>query len=116
MFASGPVARPESKFSHAASLILVSGLSMHSDSSEHEPIFSNAEQITGDPDGEDTILDDESDVHIASQAEKKNFWWRNTLINTFFILAWYNSLTIVFLLELLSVPTQVPLCDGALRV
>lgn len=88
---------------------------MHSELSEHEPILTNAEQTIGDPDGEDT-LDGESDVHIASQAEKKSFWWRNTLINASFILAWYIALTFVSLLEPLSVSIQVPFCDGALRV
>ncbi|KAH0827327.1 triose-phosphate transporter family-domain-containing protein [Lanmaoa asiatica] len=61
---------------------------------EHEPILSNAEQNIGS-DGEDTTLDCESDVHIASQAEKKSFWWRNALINAFFILAWFIFATVL---------------------
>lgn len=62
----------------------------HPEPSEHEPILSNAEQDIG-VDDEDTIPDGERVVHIASHAEKKNFWWRNALVNTFFILAWYNA-------------------------
>lgn len=65
------------------------------ESSEHEPIFPNAEQDVGD-DGEDIIHDSESNVHIASHAEKKSYWWRNAIINTLFILAWYGVPNPVF--------------------
>lgn len=69
--------------------------SVHPESSEHEPILSGAEQSIG-ADGEDTILDGEGDVHIASHAEKKRLWWKNALINTFFILTWYDAPTFMF--------------------
>ncbi|KAF8550674.1 TPT-domain-containing protein [Imleria badia] len=67
---------------------------VHPEPSEHEPILSNAEQDIG-ADGEDTIHDGQSVVHIASQAEKKSFWWRNALINTFLILAWFLFATVL---------------------
>lgn len=91
----------------------------HPESSEHEPIFSDPEQHIGgldDEDGEDAILGGEADVHIASQAEKKTFWWRNALINALFILAWYNTLNFTFLPRPLNNSTQVPFCDSAFRV
>lgn len=81
---------------------------------EHELTSSNADHIESD--AEDTILHGEDDLHIASEAEKKSFWWRNALINSFFILAWYNAPTFLFLLESLSTSIQVPFCDSSLRV
>jgi hypothetical protein len=69
--------------------------SVRPESSEHEPILSNTEQSVG-ADGEDTILDSEGDVHIASHAEKKRLWWKNALINAFFILTWYDAPTFIF--------------------
>lgn len=88
--------------------------SAHRESSEHEPILPNAEQITG-VDGEDTTEGD-SDVHIASHAEKKSLWWRSALTNAFFILTWYDAPAILYLLEPLSTSIQVSFCDGSLRV
>jgi solute carrier family 35 protein C2 len=29
-----------------------------------------------------------SDIHLASVAEKRRLWWRNAVINAFFIAAW----------------------------
>ncbi|KAF8124919.1 TPT-domain-containing protein [Boletus edulis] len=72
----------------------MAGIHRHPESSEHEPIFSNAEHDTGDG-GEDSTSDDEGNVHIASQEEKKNFWWRNALTNAFFILAWFLFATVL---------------------
>lgn len=89
---------------------------MHPESSEHEPILSDPDHNIGGPDDEDAILGGEGDVHIASQAERKTFWWRNALINVFFILAWYTALNFIFLPEPLNISIQVPFCDGALRV
>jgi solute carrier family 35 protein C2 len=68
--------------------------SVRPESSEHEPILSNTEQSVG-ADGEDTILDSEGDVHIASHAEKKRLWWKNALINAFFILTWFLFATVL---------------------
>lgn len=38
------------------------------------------------------------DVHLASEAEKKRLWWRNAVINTIFIAAWY----VLSVLEIVS--------------
>ncbi|GBE81470.1 Uncharacterized transporter [Sparassis crispa] len=35
------------------------------------------------------------DVHLASLAEKRRLWWRNALINTFFIASWFVFATVL---------------------
>lgn len=94
-------------------MAILSGV--HLESSEHEPILSDEEQDTG-ADGEDTTLESEGDVHIATRAEKKRLWWKNALVNTFFILTWYDASKPHVFLEPLSTSVQVPFCNGALRV
>jgi hypothetical protein len=36
----------------------------------------------------DYEIQDDVNVHLASVAEKKHLWWRNAVINTFFIASW----------------------------
>jgi hypothetical protein len=38
--------------------------------------------------------DQDEQVHLASLAEKKRLWWRNAVINSFFIASWYVLLAI----------------------
>lgn len=33
-------------------------------------------------------LDNDEHIHLASLAEKKRLWWRNSVINAFFISSW----------------------------
>ncbi|KAJ3569615.1 hypothetical protein NP233_g4922 [Leucocoprinus birnbaumii] len=35
------------------------------------------------------------DVHLASISEKKRLWWRNAVINSFYILSWFSFATIL---------------------
>jgi solute carrier family 35 protein C2 len=46
----------------------------------------------------------ESNVHIASLAEKQRIWWRTAIINACFIASWYVDVT-VRLLEHIHVST-----------
>ena len=40
---------------------------------------------------------DESDIHIASPAEKQRIWWRSAAINACFIASWYVNMAFWFL-------------------
>ena len=84
---------------------------MPGEPSEHEPILPNAEQDVE----EGTTLHSQGNVHIASEAEKRIFWWKTAVINSFFILAWYNAPTLFQMLEPLTI-LQVPFCNSAFRV
>ncbi|KAH9941023.1 TPT-domain-containing protein [Amylocystis lapponica] len=39
--------------------------------------------------------DYDSQVHLASVTEKKRLWWRNALINAFFIASWFGFATVL---------------------
>src|ERR1700761_5071544 len=42
-------------------------------------------------DADDMHSRDPLPVHMASLAEKKRLWWRNSFINAFFIASWYGG-------------------------
>jgi len=42
---------------------------------------------------------DESDIHIASPAEKQRIWWRSAIINACFIASWYVGVVFAFLMQ-----------------
>ncbi|KAG9316194.1 triose-phosphate transporter family-domain-containing protein [Chiua virens] len=65
------------------------------ESPECEPILSNPDLQSIGNDDEDTFLNNNRDIHLASKAEKKRYWWRNALINAFFILTWFLFATLL---------------------
>ncbi|TFK74541.1 TPT-domain-containing protein [Pluteus cervinus] len=46
---------------------------------------------------EERTLYDEPSTHLASVEEKKRLWWKNAVINTFFISCWFTFATILSL-------------------